>query len=306
MPSTYSTNLRFELIAPGEQTGTWGGTTNTNIGTLIEQAISGASSVVMSDANLTLSANNGATDQARSMYLAVTSSVPLTTTRNVVCPAVPKMYVVRNATTGGQQINVTAGGTGVLIPNGVTATVICDGTDVRVAASYLLATAGAVATPSVTFAGSASTGLYSPASNVVGVTINGVERVRADATGLMVGATTSAGDVTNNLPAIAGRFTTVSGSTVLTSGVAGTLITLPTNLPNAVYLACAGIDAVDVANYSLVVLFILQRTSARRVQLATSSLLTLFSSGFIPFNQFDVTQSSGAPATVNWTVTRIQ
>ena len=137
MPSTYSTNLRFELIAPGEQTGTWGGTTNTNIGTLIEQAISGASSVVMTDANLTLSANNGATDQARSMYLAVTSSVPLTLTRDVICPAVPKMYVVRNATTGGRSINVTAGGTGVLIPNGATVTVICDGTNVRVAVDTL-------------------------------------------------------------------------------------------------------------------------------------------------------------------------
>ena len=306
MPSTYSTNLRFELIAPGEQTGTWGGTTNTNIGTLIEQAISGASSVVMADANLTLSANNGATDQARSMYLAVTSSVPLTLTRNVVCPAVPKMYVVRNATTGGQSINVTAGGTGVLIPNGVTATVICDGTDVRVAASYLLATAGAAATPSVTFAGSASTGLYSPASNVVGVTINGVERVRADATGLMVGATTIAGDVANTLPAIAGRFTSVSGSTVAADATPTLLITLPDTLLNGVYLACAGLDATDVTNYSLVALFILQRTSARRVQLATSSLLTLVSGGFIPNNQFIVQQVSGLSQTINWTVTRIQ
>lgn len=137
MPSTYSTNLRFELIAPGEQTGTWGGTTNTNIGTLIEQAISGASSVVMTDTNLTLSANNGASDQARSMYLAITSSVPLTATRNVVCPAVPKMYVVRNATTGGRPINVTAGGTGALVPNGATLAVICDGTNVRVAVDTL-------------------------------------------------------------------------------------------------------------------------------------------------------------------------
>lgn len=306
MPSTYSTNLRFELIAPGEQTGTWGGSTNNNIGALIEQAISGASAVVMADANLTLTAVNGAVDQARSMYLAVTSSVPLTATRDVVCPAVPKMYVVRNATTGGRAINVTAGGAGVLVPNGVTATVICDGTDVRVAASYLLATAGAAATPSVTFAGSAATGLYSPASNVVGVTINGVERVRADATGLMVGATTIAGDVANDLPAVAGRFSSVSGSTVAADLTPTNLITLPDTLANGVYLACAGLDATDVNNYSLVALFILQRTSARRVPLATSSLLTLVSGGFILNNQFVVQQTSGLSQTVNWTVTRIQ
>ena len=39
--STYSTNLALELIANGDQSGTWGDTTNTNLGTLIEQAISG-------------------------------------------------------------------------------------------------------------------------------------------------------------------------------------------------------------------------------------------------------------------------
>ena len=39
MSSTYSPNLRLELIANGEQSGTWGNTTNTNLGTLLEQAI---------------------------------------------------------------------------------------------------------------------------------------------------------------------------------------------------------------------------------------------------------------------------
>jgi len=41
MASTYSTNLAIELIGTGEQSGTWGVTTNTNLGTLLEQAISG-------------------------------------------------------------------------------------------------------------------------------------------------------------------------------------------------------------------------------------------------------------------------
>ena len=41
MASTYSNSLRLELIATGEQAGTWGSTTNRNMGTLLEQAISG-------------------------------------------------------------------------------------------------------------------------------------------------------------------------------------------------------------------------------------------------------------------------
>ena len=52
MPSTYSTNLRFELMATGEKSGTWGTISNTNIGTLIEQAISGVASVTADSARL--------------------------------------------------------------------------------------------------------------------------------------------------------------------------------------------------------------------------------------------------------------
>lgn len=182
MPSTYSTNLRFELIGTGEQAGTWGTTTNTNIGTLIEQAIAGATTVSMSDANHTLTTNNGASDQARNVYINLTSGVSLTVTRTVTCPAVSKVYVVRNATTGGQSILFTAGGTGVTIPNGRTVVLVCDGTDVRLAHDYLgtvVADAGVVATPGYTFVGQTSDGIYSPAANTVAVATNGVERLRA-------------------------------------------------------------------------------------------------------------------------------
>ena len=69
MPSTYSTNLKLELIATGEQSGTWGVSTNTNVGTLIEEAICGVASVAMSDATTTISIANGATSTARQVVL---------------------------------------------------------------------------------------------------------------------------------------------------------------------------------------------------------------------------------------------
>jgi hypothetical protein len=131
MPSTYSSNLRLELIGTGEQAGTWGTTTNTNLGTLIEQAIAGYSTVTILDTNYTLTNLNGAADEARSMALNITSSVTLTATRNVICPNVSKLYVVRNATTGGQSIILkTSAGTGITVANGTTAIVLCNGTDV--------------------------------------------------------------------------------------------------------------------------------------------------------------------------------
>jgi hypothetical protein len=131
MPLTYSPNLRVTLIGNGEQAGTWGDLTNINLGTLIEQGIAGYSTVSITDADFTLTTNNGAVDQARSMALNITSSVTLSATRNVICPSVSKLYVVRNATTGGQSIVIkTSAGTGITIANGATAIVLCNGTDV--------------------------------------------------------------------------------------------------------------------------------------------------------------------------------
>ena len=140
MTSTYSSNLRLELIGTGDQSSTWGTTTNTNLGTLLEQAITGVSDVVFStDADKTLSTVNGGTDEARQMIISLTSTVVggLTATRNVIVPSVDKLYVVKNGTSGGQSIVVkTSAGTGITITNGETTMVWCDGTNVYSALDY--------------------------------------------------------------------------------------------------------------------------------------------------------------------------
>lgn len=124
--------LRLELIGSGEQSSQWGNTTNTNLGTLIEKAIAGLAAVnFSSDANVTLSANNGADDEARCAILSCTSSGSLTATRDVIVPTSSKPYIVFNNTTGGQSIRVkTSAGTGITIPNGRRQLVYCDGTNV--------------------------------------------------------------------------------------------------------------------------------------------------------------------------------
>jgi hypothetical protein len=142
MSSTYSTNLRTELIGIGDQAGTWGGTTNTTLGSILEQAIAGVSGGPYvggtypavnfpTDADITLTANNGSVDQSRSAVLVVTSTGSLTATRNVIAPAsASKLYVVKNSTTGGQSIQIKyATGTAVVIPNGQTVSVYGDGTN---------------------------------------------------------------------------------------------------------------------------------------------------------------------------------
>lgn len=129
MASTYSTSLRLELMATGDQSGTWGDTTNTNLGTLLEQAITGYLSKAMADADQTLTNLNGASDEARNAVLNLTGA--LTAARNVVVPTANKTYLVRNSTTGNFPVTVkTSAGTGVAVYPGQTRWVACDGTNV--------------------------------------------------------------------------------------------------------------------------------------------------------------------------------
>lgn len=140
MASTYSTNLKIELIATGEQAGTWGTTTNGNLGTAVEQAIVGYGNPnFTTDADLTITlTDSNATQTARAFALNVTSGVSLTTTRNLIVPTIQKPYLIYNATTGSQSIIVkTSAGTGITVPNGVRTLVYVDGTNVVSSVSNL-------------------------------------------------------------------------------------------------------------------------------------------------------------------------
>lgn len=141
MPSTYSASLGLELIADGEQVGTWGATTNRNLGTLIEQAIAGVVRVTLADANVTLTATTGASNQARNAVLMVDGSS--TASRDVIIPATSKVYIVSNTVTGGHSIRVkTASGAAVTVPNQATAFLYCDGTDAYLVADNQVTASG--------------------------------------------------------------------------------------------------------------------------------------------------------------------
>jgi hypothetical protein len=128
MATTYSTSLKLALIGDGDQSGIWGQTTNTNLGTLVEQAITGVQGITMSDANYTLTNFNGTSDEARNAVLVVTGTN--NAVRDLIPPLVEKLYTIQNSTTGGYAIRVIgASGTGVNIPNGTACLVYCDGTN---------------------------------------------------------------------------------------------------------------------------------------------------------------------------------
>ena len=208
MSSTYSTNLRTELIGSGDQAGTWGTTTNTTLGSILEQAIAGVSGGPYvggtypavnfpTDADITLTANNGSVDQARSAVLVVTSS-----------------------TTGGQSIQIKyATGTAVLIPNGQTYPVYGDGSN------FYLATTSSVPSGSIQ--------MWSTATAPTGyILCNGVAISRTTYSTLygVIGTTFGVGDgsTTFNVPNYTNRMP--YGTTIGATGGSTTIDTA--NLPS--------------------------------------------------------------------------
>lgn len=140
MASTYSTNLKIELMGTGDQSGTWGNTTNTNLGTALEQAIVGYGNPnFTTDADLTITlTDSNASQTARAFALNVTSGVSLSTTRNLIVPTIQKPYLIYNNTSGSQSIIVkTSAGSGVTVANGARTLVYVDGTNVVSSVSNL-------------------------------------------------------------------------------------------------------------------------------------------------------------------------
>jgi len=147
MASSYSP-LKVELIGTGEQAGTWGTTTNTNLGTALEEAITGrATATFPSDANYTLPyTDTNASQVFRNLVLNVVSAGSLGATRDLIIPAIEKQYIVENNTSGSQSIRIkTSAGTGVTIPNGKIAHVYCNGVDTKFADDFVGITGGSIA-----------------------------------------------------------------------------------------------------------------------------------------------------------------
>ena len=234
MPSTYSTNLAIELIATGEQAGTWGITTDTNLGTLIEQAISGYVTQAITDGvDTVITIPNGATGVARNMYIEMTGA--LTATRNLIVPANRKLYFIYNNTSGGFAVTVKVSGqTGVSVPNGAKILLVVNGTDVVLATNYLNATSSTIP----------ANGIYLPSANTLGFATNSAQAGTVSAAGnlTMVGSVNGStfNGTTNNLTGF-GDLAGNNGVTVRGSAAgAPNIIDFYTNGVNSARLDASG------------------------------------------------------------------
>ena len=112
MPSTYTTNLGIEKIANGEQSGTWGTTTNTNFD-LIDQAVNGVASVTLASAGTsgspnTLDISNGSASDGRNKFIEFTDGGDLGATAYVQLTPndAEKVVFVRNSLSGSQSLTL--------------------------------------------------------------------------------------------------------------------------------------------------------------------------------------------------------
>jgi hypothetical protein len=103
--ATYVNNLRLKEITTGDEDGTWGTSTNTNL-ELITDGFSYGTKDMAADANETFTMPDATADATRSLYLKFTSAVSLTATREVTLgpDTVSKVWLIENATTGSQII----------------------------------------------------------------------------------------------------------------------------------------------------------------------------------------------------------
>ena len=158
--STYSPDLRIELITTGDQAGTWGATTNTNLAYVIEQAVAGYISVAVASANQALTYINGGSAVAADNQ-SVHAAIALTTSTGanfaVYAPPASKLYTIYNASSYVATIynstvigNTTAAGTGVAIPAGKVMTAWSDGTNFAVQNSHIIGTVVGNVTGNVT------------------------------------------------------------------------------------------------------------------------------------------------------------
>ena len=130
MASTFSSDLKLELMATGENAGTWGNKTNTNLN-LVQQAVAGFEAIDVASADVTLAMTDATISNARNATLKFTGT--LAANRTVTLPdSIEKVFNVEDGTdhAGNTLTFKTASGTGVLLCEGNCYVVYSDGTNI--------------------------------------------------------------------------------------------------------------------------------------------------------------------------------
>ena len=248
MASTYS-NLKIQLMTTGENAGTWGTVTNTNLGTALEEAIVGSADVTFANADVTLALlDTNSSQTARNLRLNLTGTV--SAAQNLIVPAIEKIYLVNNTLSYAITVKNSTG-TGIAVPAGKTMWVYNNGTNVVDATTHL--TSLTLGTPLATAqggTGSNSTTYCNLQANVTGTLPNANTTASASNGASTIVARDASGNfaantITANLTGLASNATyavTAGNATNATTAVTAT---------NATQIINAGSFNITVSGTSL-------------------------------------------------------
>ena len=256
MPSTYS-QLKIELIGTGDQAGTWGATTNTNLGTAVEEAITGSANVTFASANVALAlADTNAAQTARNLRLNLVGTI--TNQQFLFVPAIEKQYLVVNGLSNSVVIangaNTGATGTTFTLPAGRSSIVFNDGTNINDVVTFVSTlgnvtinggTANALVLSNVSIVSGNANNITSNAStfsnvsivsgNINNITSNASTFMNATITTATVNGGTANGVQSSNVTIVSGVVgnTTINAYTenVISVGNTGNAVTI--NIANA-------------------------------------------------------------------------
>ena len=169
--ATYVNNLRLKEIATGDESGTWGTSTNTNLELVADAFGSGTEAITTNaDAHTTTMAD-GAADEGRAIYMKYTGTLDSACTITLAPDSINKFWIIENATSGSQNIIMkqgSGGGASITIGNGKVAAIFTDGAgsgaivydafaDLELSSTLTVAGASTL-TGAVTMSGDASVG----------------------------------------------------------------------------------------------------------------------------------------------------
>ncbi len=225
MASTYVNDLRLNEMATGDQSGSWGTVTNTNL-ELIAEAFSYSEEAITTNADAhTTTIADGATDPGRSMFLKYTGTLDSTCTITIGPNTVSKLWFIENATSGSQNIIIKQGsGATVTIASGKTKVIYSDGvgSGAKMVDAFAALDVGALSGTTGTFSGAVSgtTGTFSGAVTSGGnITVGGTNNLIVNDSGAAIFG--NDGDLSIGNSGVNGLISAPNGN--LTLDVAGEL-----------------------------------------------------------------------------------
>lgn len=286
MASTYSA-LKIELIGTGDQSGTWGTTTNTNLGdAALGEAITGSADVnfaTAADVTITLTDVN-TTQSARNLRLNITeSSAGIGYVGNLILGSgcqIEKFYLINNTGTGAKTVKNTSG-TGIAVPAGKATLVYNNGTNVVDAATYFSSLTLGSALP----VASGGTGVTSSTGTVAVVLSNTptlVTPVLGVATATSINKMAITAPATSSTLAVADGKTLTASNTLTLAGTDATVMTFPAS-------------STTVAGLSIAESFTAKQTF--------TGSTTSIASAFINATETSTISATAATGTINYDVT---